>query len=164
MRTIPDNDPNKPLKYNILWLISKGYVLDITLFYEILSRKRDMPNNKNKYRSIEMSLSQLQKEGWSIQKEVDKNGVAWYSAGKGFDKMLVERFKEMSKEFLDILDKAKRLKFFNILDNAEKLNAKLESTSGKIHFEKPEVTVKGNEIKVPLKLVPYKLNPIKKKD
>lgn len=104
MRTIPDKDPNKPLKYNILWLISKGYVLDITLFYDILSRKRDMPNNKHKYRSIERSLLQLQKEGWSIQKELDKNGVAWYSAGKGFGDLVG---KEFLKEINNVINETK---------------------------------------------------------
>lgn len=122
MRTVPDNDPKKPLKYNILWLISKGYVLDITLFYDILSRKRrDMPNNKDKYRSIERSLLQLEKEGWSIKKELDQNGVAWYSADIGFGDFVG---KELLKEINNVVNETK-MREIRRLNEALKIKYKI---------------------------------------
>ena len=62
MHTLPSMDPNKPIKCNILWLISEGKVLDIGSFYDLLSKHRNMLDGKDKYRSVERSLIQLQKK------------------------------------------------------------------------------------------------------
>ena len=91
MFTIPSPDPKRPLKCNILWVISEGCVLDIEQFYAVLSEMRDdmpihpvkveekdrMPdepefkdNNKHKYTEIRRALLQLQKEGWPINKPI----------------------------------------------------------------------------------------------
>ena len=68
----------------------KGYRLDISLFYEILGRFRDMPSAKDKYRGIERALKALEKEGWPIVKETDNNGIAWYYAGHNFIEFVIK--------------------------------------------------------------------------
>jgi hypothetical protein len=122
--TLPSRDPNDPLKCNILWIISERHVLDIDQFYTILSEIRDMPhhlvkveandrmpdepefkdNNKHKYTQIKRALVQLQREGWPIAKEIDRNGVAWYSAGPGFMEFV---YRQLLKEINDIARKGK---------------------------------------------------------
>ena len=78
MITIPDPDISKPLKYNILYLLmSRRY--DIITMYEILKEARDMPDNKDKYKGIERALKELDKEGFSLKKDIVK-GVGYYSA------------------------------------------------------------------------------------
>lgn len=109
---MPDSDPKRPLKYNVLWLIAKGYVLDIEQFYSILREIRKMPLNikrrktektlpdeseeidinKHKYTQIERALVQLQREGWPITKEIDNHRIAWYGAGPGFMEFVYGQF------------------------------------------------------------------------
>lgn len=176
MFTIPSPDPKRPLKCNILWVISEGCVLDIEQFYAVLSEMRDdmpihpvkveekdrMPdepefkdNNKHKYTEIRRALLQLQKEGWPINKHVDQNGVAWYSMGKGFTEFLLNRFISDYESFLGTLDYAKRP------DVQIKENLK-EDPEQRLVLYTPKITTKGGKLQIPLKLVPKVLEPIKK--
>lgn len=156
MKTLPTNDPKAQLKRNILWLIGDGQNLDIMSFYEVLSKMRDMPHGKDKYRGIERALEQLEREGWPINKHVDHNGVAWYAMGERFTKFLLNRFMSDYESFLGTLDYAKRP------DVQIKENLK-ENTGKKLHFYMPEITTEGGKIQIPLKLVPYVLKT-KKED
>jgi hypothetical protein len=92
--SLPNNSPKEPIKNNILWLLTKGYRLDIGLFYEILSRFRKMPSAKDKYRGIERALKTLEKEGWPIDKVTDDNKVVWYSPGPEFTKFRIKQLVE----------------------------------------------------------------------
>lgn len=90
MFSIPDPDPAKPLKCNILWYFRAGYVLDIDGFYNNLKRTREIPSGKNKYSGIERAVKQLVREGWPVSRIMDHNGIAWYFAGDGFEKYYAE--------------------------------------------------------------------------
>ncbi len=79
MITIPDPDISKPLKYNILYLLmSFDGSHDVISMYEILKEVRKMPDNKDKYKGIERALKELDKEGFSLKKDIVK-GVVYYS-------------------------------------------------------------------------------------
>ena len=112
---MPSRDPKAPLKCNILWIISEGYVLDIGQFYTFLREMRDnmpihlikvenedrMPDepefkdtNKHKYTQIERAIVKLQRDGWPIVKEKDNNGIAWYYAGHDFTEFMIKRLFE----------------------------------------------------------------------
>lgn len=174
MFTFPDPDPNKPLKYNVLWLIAMGYALDVGQFYDILrhmgmdmplklkkiEEDKRMPDeplekdiNKHKYTQIKRALVQLQKEGWPINRQV-LNGVAWYGMGEGFTKFLLERFSVYFKNFLGTLDYAKRF------------DVQLKTLEGnsKKSLHMPKITTEGGRLQVPLKLIPHVLKPLEKKD
>lgn len=149
MHTLPSMDPNKPIKCNILWLISEGKVLDIGSFYDLLSKHRNMLDGKDKYRSVERSLIQLRKE-YPISKEIDKNGIAWYSMGKGFNKTLLDKFTELYKEFQGNLNYAKRSNTqMGILSDT------------KIEFSMPKIREENGKILVPLKIVPQNVKALK---
>ena len=149
MHTLPSMDPNKPIKCNILWLISEGKALDIGSFYDLLSKHRNMLDGKFKYRSIERSLIQLQKE-YPISKQIDKNGIAWYGMGKGFNVTLLNKFTELYKEFQGNLNYAKRA------------NAQMGILSdSKIEFSIPKIREENGKILVPLKIVPQNVKALK---
>ena len=149
MLTLPSMDPNKPIKCNILWLISEGKALDIGSFYDLLCKHRKMLDGNDKYRSIERSLIQLQKE-YPINKYVDKNGIAWYGMGKGFNITLLNKFTELYKEFLGNLNYAKQLKTqLGQLKDTKKC------------FSVPKIREENGKIVVPLKIVPQNVKPLK---
>lgn len=172
---MPDSDPKRPLKYNVLWLIAKGYALDIEQFYSILREIRKMPLNikrrktektlpdeseeidinKHKYTQIERALVQLQREGWPITKEIDNHGIAWYSAGPGFMEFF---YGQLLKEVNIIVKKSKmrELKRFNeILGIEQRLSSHNEESETLIDL--PMMLAKGE---IPLKYVPYLLKPL----
>ncbi len=93
MRSLPDKDSKAPVKNNILWLLMR-YRMDIDIFYRTLQNMRKMPTGKDKYRSIERALRELDKEGWPIIKEIDKHGITWYSAGPSFKDFLLVQFEK----------------------------------------------------------------------
>ena len=118
MRSLPNNSPKDPIKNNILWLLRKGYRLDISLFYEILSRFRDMPLGKDKYRGIERALNALVKEGWPIVKEIDNIGIAWYYAGPDFTKFRIKQLVEYASRIPVMTKYLEKIDDFYAIDNA----------------------------------------------
>ena len=149
MLTLPSMDPNKPIKCNILWLISEGKALDIGSFYDLLCKHRKMLDGNDKYRSIERSLKQLQKE-YPISKQIDKNGIAWYGMGKGFNIILLNKFTELYKEFLGNLNYAKQFKTqLGLLKDTKKC------------FSTPKIREENGKILVPLKIVSQNVKPLK---
>ena len=118
MKSLPNNSPKEPIKNNILWLLEEGYRFDITLFYEILGRFRDMPSGKDKYRGIERALKALKKEGWPIIKETDNNGIAWYYAGHGFTEFLIKRLVEYASRIPTMIKELEKIDDLYSLDIA----------------------------------------------
>lgn len=116
--SIPDMSPDKPLKCNILHILSSGYVLDVDTFYQILSRKRrDMPSGKYRYKPIWRALNRLIDEGWPIEKsniQVGGYDIPYYGAGKDFMNFYLQGIsKVVMNEFNSIRDEIRRI---NILD------------------------------------------------
>lgn len=149
MFTIPDPDPKKPLKNNILYLFSAGYILDVDSIYQNISGKRDIPSGKDKYRGIERAIKQLEKEEWPIHKESDKNGIIWYRAGTGFNAFLIEKTLDLCREINGTMDYAKR---FDVqIKEAQKNHSSISFSSFPVSSDN-----------IPLKLVPKYLKPKKK--
>lgn len=118
MRSLPNNSPKDPIKNNILWLLTEGYRLDISLFYEIMGRFRDMPSAKDKYRGIERALKTLEKEGWPIDKVTDDNKVVWYSAGPDFTKFRIKQLVEYASRIPVMIKYLEKIDDFYGIDNA----------------------------------------------
>ena len=108
-----------------------------------------MLDGKDKYRSIERSLIQLQKE-YPISKQIDKNGIAWYGMGKGFNVTLLNKFTELYKEFLGNLNYAKQFKTqLGLLKDTKKC------------LSTPKIREENGKILVPLKIVPQNVKALK---
>ena len=139
MFTIPSRDPKRPLKCNILWIISEGYVLDIGQLYTVLREMRDnmpihlikvenedrMPDepefkdaNKHKYTQIERAIVQLQREGWPLVKETDNNGIAWYYAGHDFTEFMIKRLVEYASRIPTMIKQLEKIDDFYGIDIA----------------------------------------------
>ena len=160
MLTFPDNDPKMPIKFNLIWLIVNNGPMDIDGFYiALLEMRKDMPHNEHKYTKIRRGLEQLEREGWPIHKQL-ANGVAWYGIGKGFNRFLLERLKEYIDDALIRHDKVQR---YAARPDVQARYLKKMNPSKKLMVKYPEVTIEDGQIAVPLKLVPFYLETLKKK-
>ena len=182
MLTIPAKEPEMPIKFNILWLIVNNGPMDIDGLYTALVQIRDMPlhlvkvpkkkdkkpmpdepefkdNNKHKYTQIKRALVQLEREGWPIHKQL-VNGVAWYGMGSGFDRFFLERLKEYYEDALIRHEKVQR---YAARPDVQARYLIKTNPSKKLMVKYPEVTIEDGQMVVPLKLVPFYLEPQKKK-
>ena len=115
MRTVPDINPEKPLKYNTLYILMSGKY-DIASLYDILCEVREIPkkrknkgnadkpkNYKDKYRSIERAIKQLNDEGFAIMREEVRKGnsvIAYYSASP---QTLLKTAENVMREHADLV-------------------------------------------------------------
>ena len=179
MLTLPDNNPEMPIKFNILWLIVNNGPMDIDGLYTALVEIRNMPrhlvkvqkpmpgepkikdNNKHKYTQIKRALVQLQGEGWPIRRQLI-NGIAWYGMGKGFTLFFLTRLKEYLDDILTRHDRVQRyaarpdVQARYLEKHLKKMNPSKELT-----VRLPRVTYENGEPLVPFKLVPFYLQPLK---
>jgi hypothetical protein len=116
MRTVPDINPEKPLKYNALYILMSGKY-DIASLYDILGEVREIPkkrknkgntdkpkNYKDKYRSIERAIKGLDNEGFAIRREEVMKGnsiIAYYSASP---QTLLKTAENVMKEHADLVN------------------------------------------------------------
>jgi hypothetical protein len=178
--TFPDNDPKMPIKFNLLWLIVNNGPMDIDGLYTALIQIRGMPlhlvkvhkkkdkepmpdepefkdNNKHKYTQIRRAFVQLRREGWPIHKQLI-NGIAWYGMGKGFTLFFLTRLKEYLD---DILTRHDRVQRYAARPDVQARYLKKMNPSKKLMVKRPEITFEDGQMVVPLKLVPFYLQPLK---